>query len=634
MFKVEFLPTHRIVRAKKSETIFKVARKAGVHLNSSCNGVGTCGKCKVKVEKGKVQFEPLAFRLSEEEVKKGYVLACRSKILSDLVISVPLETRLLGEKVLEERGEEVIQKQFKKKELSPRVKKIYVEVDPPSLEDNVSDWQRVKRALKQELKNSISVSFDVLKSLPQVLRKENFRATATLFDREVVLIESGRKITGPFAAAVDLGTTTLVVEVVDLSNGEIIGHTSRYNPQMSYGEDVISRVIYAKEEKGLRKLQREVLKAVEDMVKKIVKENHLESNEISVFYFAGNTVMLHLFFGLNPSNIRMEPYVPVTNFSHWIRGKEVGFKTFSNSYIYALPCVASYLGADIVGGLLAAGMAKRGALRLFMDIGTNGEMVLGNGDWFIGCSCSAGPAFEGGGVKSGMRVAEGAIEEVKIDRETCEPEIVVVGDKPPIGICGSGLIDLMAELFYCGLIDRRGKFYPIKRRHLRIKEGESGFEYVVVHAGESGTGEDIVITEADIDNLMRAKAAVFAGLRILVEESGVSFDEVDEFYLAGSFGHYIDVEKAVSIGLLPDLPREKFKFLGNTSILGARLVSLYRENEGLVKELASKITYLELARNSKFMDEYVSGLFLPHTHLELFPSVRERKEHFEEKVKK
>jgi uncharacterized 2Fe-2S/4Fe-4S cluster protein (DUF4445 family) len=455
-----------------------------------------------------------------------------------------------------------------------------------------------------------------------------------LFDSEVILLEPGQKITGPFAVAVDLGTTTLVVEIVDLSNREVIGHSSRYNPQMTYGEDVISRIIYAKNEKSLKKLQREVVRAVEDMVKKVAKKNHVANDEINVFYVAGNTVMLHLFHGLSPSHIRMEPYVPVTNFSQWVRGDEIGFKAFSNAYVYALPCVASYLGADIVGGLLAAGMGKKGKLRLFMDIGTNGEMVLGNGDWFIGCSCSAGPAFEGGGVKHGMRVAEGAIEEVRIDPRTCEPELVTVGDKPPVGICGSGLIDLIAELFYCGLIDRRGRFHPTKRRHLRVKEGESGFEYVIVQASESGTGEEIVITEADIDNLMRAKAAVFAGLRILVEESGVSFDEVEEFYIAGSFGHYIDVEKAVSIGLLPDLPREKFKFLGNTSILGARLVSLYRGNEGLTKEIASRITYLELARNSKFMDEYVSALFLPHTHLELFPSIKEKKEHFEEKVKK
>ncbi len=634
MFKVEFLPTHRTFRAKKDETIFSVARRAGVHLNSSCNGVGTCGKCKVKVEKGEVQFKPLSFQLSPQERREGYVLACRSKILSDVVVFVPFETRLIGEKILEERGEELIIKHIERKEISPRVKKVYVEVDPPSLEDNVSDWQRLERALKQKLKTHVFANFSILKSLPFILRESSFKLTVTLFDNEVILLEPGQKITGPFAVAVDLGTTTLVVEVIDLSNAEVLGHSSRYNPQMAYGEDVISRIIYAKDEKSLKKLQREVVGAVEDMVKKVAKRNHVANDEINVFYVAGNTVMLHLFYGLSPSHIRMEPYVPVTNFSHWVRGDEIGFKAFSNAYIYALPCVASYLGADIVGGLLAAGMGKKGKLRLFMDIGTNGEMVLGNSDWFISCSCSAGPAFEGGGVKHGMRVAEGAIEEVRIDPRTCEPELVTVGDKPPVGICGSGLIGLIAELFYCGLIDRRGKFHPTKRRHLRVKEGESGFEYVVVHASESGTGEEIVIAEADIDNLVRAKAAVFAGLRILVEESGVSFDEIEEFYIAGSFGHYIDVEKAVSIGLLPDLPREKFKFLGNTSILGARLVSLYRENEELTKEIASRITYLELARNSKFMDEYVSALFLPHTHLELFPSIKEKRGDFEEKVRK
>ena len=632
MYKVEFLPTRRIIRAKRGDTILKIAREAGVHINSSCNGVGTCGKCKVKVEKGKVDFEPVSFRLPSEEVKEGYVLACCSKILSDIVVLIPPETRLIGDKVLEEKGEEAVQEHFSKEKLSPRLKKVYIEASPPSLEDNVSDWQRVERALRQKVKFRVRPDFEMLKKLPVVLRESDFKLTATLFNDKVVLLEPGERLTGPFGVAVDIGTTTLVVEVMSLKEGKVIGRSSRYNPQMAYGEDVISRIIYCQREKGLRRLQQEVVRAIEEMVRKIARDNHLADDEIQAFYIAGNTVMLHLFFGLDPSYIRQEPYVPVTNFSHWVRGKDVGFRTFSHAFVYALTCVASYLGADITGGLLAAGMNKKGPLRLFMDIGTNGEMVLGNGDWFLACSCSAGPAFEGGGVKHGMRVAEGAIEEVRIDSETCEPEIRTVGDKRPLGICGSGLIDLIAELFLCGLVDRRGKFHPAMRRHPRVKEGEAGFEYIVANAEESDTGEDIVITEADIDNLVRAKAAVFAGLRILTEEAGVSFDDVSEFYIAGSFGHYIDIEKAITIGLLPDLPREKFKFLGNTSLLGARLVALCKEDEKLTEELASKVTYLELSRSSRFMDEYVSGLFLPHTHLELFPSVKMKEKAGQERV--
>lgn len=632
MFKVEFLPNHRLVKAKKGSTIFEVARKAGVHLNSSCNGVGTCGKCRVQVKKGQVKFEPVSFHLPEEDLKKGFVLACQSQIQGDIVVFVPSETRLVGEKVLEEKGVEVVRQQVEKKGLSPRLRKVYLAVPPPSLEDNVSDWQRVGRALSQETNQLVKVDYGVMKTLPEVLRQGDFKFTATLFNNEVVLLEPGKKNTGPFAAAVDIGTTTLVVEVVDLTTGEILGSASRYNPQMVFGEDVISRIIYSRRENGLKQLQQKVLKAVEDMVKKVAHHNHLADDEISALYLAGNTVMLHLFLGLDPSNIRLEPYVPVTNFSHWLTGHEVGLRSFKHAFVYTLPCVASYLGADVVAGLLTAKMNEPGPLRLFMDIGTNGEMVLGNGDWFLACSCSAGPAFEGGGVKHGMRVAEGAIEEVKIDPETYQPELVTVGDKPPVGICGSGLIDLMAELLCCGLVDRRGKFYPAKRHHARLREGEGGFEYIVAGKEESGTGGDIVFTEADMDNLMRAKAAVFAGLRILTEEANVSFDDLEEFYIAGSFGHYIDVEKAIDIGLLPDLPLEKFKFLGNTSILGARLVVMHQEKEKEVEELASKVTYLELARSGRFMDEYVSGLFLPHTHLELFPSVKKKKICFQEKV--
>jgi len=631
--KVEFIPSSRKVTARKGETIFNIAREAGVHLNSSCNGLGTCGKCKVRVVEGEVAETLSSYALSEDLREKGYRLACQLKVLGDCKIFVPPETRLLGHEVLEERGETRLAEELKEKKINPRFRKIFLKLPPPSLEDNLSDWERVKREIKKNYpeKEVAPPFFITLKSLPFLLRQSKWEVTATLFLKGninfVTNLIAGKKAFGPFALVVDVGTTTLIVELVELSSGSVWGRESRYNPQIAYGEDVISRMVYGKKESGLKKLQREVIRAIEQMGKKLLEEASVKAEEVCGIYLAGNTIMLHLLSAVYPGYIQEEPYVPATNFGCWERGESLGFIFFEKSYVFLLPCVASFMGADVVAGLLASGFYKKGPLRLFIDVGTNGEIVLGNGDWFLGCSCSAGPAFEGGGVKHGTRVVPGAIEEVKIDPESFDLELVTVGDAPPVGICGSGLIDLLAELYLSGLIDRRGKFiFSHKTERLRKSNGDYEF---VIYKGENRT-KDITITESDIDNLMRAKAALFAGIKLLVETAEVSFKDIEKIYLAGGFGNFIDAHKAVIIGLLPDVPLEKIEFLGNTSLLGARLVAFNKEFEEMALEIASRVTYLELARSGKFMDEYVSALFLPHTHTELFPSVsqllkRERK---------
>lgn len=624
MPRLEFLPSGRKVSARKGKTIFQIAREAGIHLNTSCNGVGTCGKCKVKVIEGEVKELSSPYSLPKALREQGYRLACQTVVLSDCVVFIPPETRLLGSELLEERGEVHLTAAIDKAGIKPRFRRIYLSLPEPSFEDNLSDWQRIEREAKRMWpERKFLPTYQVLPKIPSVLREANWKVTADFFDRDDALLltnlEKGKKSFGPFGLVVDVGTTTLVAELVELSTGSVWGKTSRYNPQITYGEDVISRVIYARQEHGLSQLQREVVKAIEHMGEKLVEESNIMPDDVCGTYLSGNTIMLHLLAGIDPSPIREEPYVPPANFGWWENASNFGFHLFEKSLVYFLPCVASFLGADIVAGLLAAGFDKPGPVRLFIDIGTNGEMVLGNGDWFLACSCSAGPAFEGGGAKHGTRVIPGAIEEVKIDKETCEVEVVTIGDMPPKGICGSGLIDLLAELYLCGIIDRRGKFdFTCKSDRLRKSNGDYEF---VVYKGEDRS-KDITITEADIDNLMRAKAAFFAGIRLLIQESHISFENIDKLYIAGVFGRYLDVEKAVTIGLLPDIPSEKkIEFLGNTSLLGARMVALSRDFEEKAKEIASKITYLELARSSRFMDEYVSALFLPHTHLDLFASV-------------
>ncbi len=622
MPKIEFVPSNRKVTARKGETLLNIAREAGVHLNSSCNGVGTCGKCKVRVIEGEVVENPSSYQLAPELKEKNYHLACQLKVMGNCKIFVPPETRLLDDALLEEKGEIYLAQELNKSERNPRFKKAFLSLPKPSLEDNLSDWERIEREIKKLYGKPVLPFYSVIKEAPFLLRQNDWQVTATLFDAKdkffVSNLASGKKTFGPFGLVVDVGTTTLMAELIELSSGEVWGRSSRYNPQIAFGEDVISRIVYGKKASGLNKLQREVIRAIEQMGKKLMEEASVSVEEISGLYIAGNTIMLHLLSGIYPGFIQEEPYVPATNFGYWEKGESLGFRLFEKAYVFLLPCVASFMGADIVAGLLAAGFYKKGPLRLFIDIGTNGEIVLGTGDWLLGCSCSAGPAFEGGGVKHGTRVVPGAIEEVKIDSETCDVEFVTVGDTAPSGICGSGLIDLMAELFLAGLIDRRGKFvFTCKSKRLRKSNGD--YEFVIYKGEESS--KDITITESDIDNLMRAKAALFAGIKILVETAEVNLKDIEKLYIAGAFGHYIDAQKAMIIGLLPDMPLEKIEFLGNTSLLGARLVALSQEFEEKALEVASRVTYLELARSGRFMDEYVSALFLPHTHAELFPSV-------------
>ncbi|MCK4778215.1 MAG: DUF4445 domain-containing protein, partial [Actinomycetia bacterium] len=337
---------------------------------------------------------------------------------------------------------------------------------------------------------------------------------------------------------------------------------------------------------------------------------------------AGNTIMLHLLAGINPKYIREAPYIPATNFGDWWKGKDFSLETAEAS-VYLMPCVASYMGGDITAGLISTGIFESEDMSLFIDIGTNGEIVFGNKEWLISCSCSAGPAFEGGGIQFGMRASRGAIEQVRINKETGEPMILTVGQSKPVGICGSGLIDLLAELFLSGIIDQKGKFNQNKSTE-RIRKGEHGNEYVLVWSKDSKINKDIIITEVDIDNLIRAKAAVFAGITILLESVNISFEAIKKIIIGGSFGNFLEVEKAVTIGLLPDIPPEKYYFVGNSSLHGAYLTALSKDMLKKSIEVARKMTYLELSENSKFMDRYVSAMFLPHTDLNLFPSIKQQ----------
>jgi uncharacterized 2Fe-2S/4Fe-4S cluster protein (DUF4445 family) len=390
-----------------------------------------------------------------------------------------------------------------------------------------------------------------------------------------------------------------------------------YNSQMRYGDDVITRIVHATEGGGLADLRNAAVSDINDLLQPVCERHGVDRDDIDSVVISGNTTMEQLFWGLDPASIREEPYVPTLNFFPRWRAGTAGIKVNRRAPVYTLPCVGSYVGGDIVAGIVASRMHTMPEISLFMDIGTNGEIAIGNNEWLITAACSMGPCFEGSGIRHGMRATEGAIESVRIDAVSFEPLLGVIGNGSPAGICGSGMIDAISELFFSGVIDQKGKFVKDLKTD-RIKVGDEGPEFVF-HRGKL---KDIVLSEVDIENVVRAKAALYAGVSLLLREVGLTLDVVEKVYIAGGFGNYLDVRKAIMIGMLPDMPVEKFSFIGNTSITGAYLCLLSGKMRGEAEEIAKKMTYMELSVSRGFMDEYMSAMFLPHTDMDLFPTVK------------
>ncbi len=626
---VVFEPSGRSVEVEAGTLIADAASRAGLEMPLPCGGQGRCGRCKVLVKHGPVK-QPHTAYLSPEELEQGYVQACQATIQGDVVVFIPPKAKIKRVVSVERAPEEVVLPVRCDWRREPTVRKLFLDIEPPSLADQTSDFERLKRELFKQhgIQDEVSVSLPLLRKMASTLRQADWKVTAVL-DMGMVdhaplrLIDllPGDQTGSSFGVAVDIGTTTNVVYLVDLLSGKVVDIASAYNGQTACGEDIISRIIYSEKRKeGLQHLQSLVVKTINSLLMELSHRNGVDLEEIYRMTVAGNETMIHLFLGLPPKFIRYEPYIPTMTHPLPVTAEEIGVKINPQATIDCLPGVGAYVGADITAGVLSSGLFATDKLTVFMDIGTNGEIVLGNADWLISCACSAGPAFEGFGVEDGMMATTGAIEEVWINSNTFEPTYDTIGDAPPKGICGSGLISLLAEMFITGVIDKAGKI-NLSLDTPRVRRGRHGPEYVVAWAGETERGKDIVITEVDIANLMRAKAAVRAGVTVLARRVGVSLAEVEQVLIGGAFGKHINVEKAIQIGLLPDMPWDRFKFLGNTSILGAYTALLCRDMRRKVYEIAEKMTYLELSADNTFFDEFNAALFLPHTDLSQYPSV-------------
>jgi len=423
--------------------------------------------------------------------------------------------------------------------------------------------------------------------------------------------------------AFDIGTTGVRGQLLDLNRGKIRASHIDYNGQICYGADIITRIAYCQKSGGLKRLQRKIVATINGIIKELLAQTKVDVSHIDHMVVAGNTTMLQILLGLEPKYLRLAPYTPVANFMPQVKARDLGIKLEEHVYLHSLPSVASYVGADIVSGILGAGVYQRKKLTFYIDIGTNGEIVIGNSDWMVTASCSAGPAFEGGGVKYGMIATDGAIEEFDINPSNFEPVIGTIGGVKPKGICGSGLINIVAGLLEAGVVSQNGKFNTDLSTK-RIREGSDGYEYVLSWAAETQIDKDIVITEVDIDNLIRAKAAMYAGCQTLAKSVGLTCDKLEQVIIAGAFGKHIDVDKAITIGLFPDIPRDRFIFIGNGSLLGARLVSFSTDMLDDATRVAGMMTNFELSENTDFMNNYIAALFLPHTHAGEFPSVKEK----------
>ncbi len=637
MVKIKFIPYNREIEVPKGENLLEAVRKAGIFMDTPCNGSGACGKCKVKKINGNIVSKNSRY-ITEEEEKDGYILACQSIIEADSTVEVP-ETEsssMHGMKIEDFSGnrEKDIFQSSKKRMLESGmkfgtyVKKEYLEMDPPTLDDNISDFERLKRHIRKQLNySSVFCRLPILRKIPKLLRKANFKITITHIPRgnektTIINVEEGDKTRELYGAAVDIGTTSVAACLVNLYNGELMARASSGNAQIKYGADVINRIIYSTKGSGLQELNYAVIQeTINPLLDKMYRDSGISRDQVVSFVAAGNTTMSHLFLGVYPNFLRMEPYIPAFVKTPFIKASELDIEVNPETFIYLVPCVASYVGGDISSGVLSSGMWNSEENVLFIDLGTNGEIVFGNSEYLMTCACSAGPAFEGGEISCGMRASGGAVEKVSIDGNY-EPTLGVIGNEKPLGICGSGIIDLICEMMFAGIIDRKGKIVKgLDTNRIRFDEHGIG-EYILAFKDQYNLERDIGITEVDIDSFIRAKAAIYSGITTLLNNLSMDFTDIDRIYIAGGIGNSLNIDNAVKIGMLPDIDQSKIHYIGNSSLMGCYLTLMSEDARHKLEQIANSMTYVELSVEPKYMDEFVSACFLPHTDIDKFPTVK------------
>ena len=621
--------------AAPGETLLETARAANVAIDAPCSGNGSCGKCRVKLLEGSVEGLQTS-HITDEDYAAGWRLSCASKVTSDVTVLVPdiasaYQSRMKTADL--STGEEIaiftrLEEDLKAAGVAFSNDFVETEVvmEEPTLEDTMPDTERLTLALQDALGcQEVRLSYPVVHKLAAVLRQSGFRVTAagTLHDG-VMQVMDLRPFDAPqpmCGLAIDIGTTTVSAVLMDLKTGKLLAKGSGGNGQIRYGADVINRIVEQGRPGGVERLQKAIVEeTLQPLTRALCRSAGVEAERILRCCVASNTTMNHLLLGVDADPVRMEPYIPT--FFHWdgLKASDIRLIANPDARVVLAPNIGSYVGGDITAGTLTSRIWDKDEFSLFIDLGTNGEIVFGNRDFMMSCACSAGPAFEGGDISCGMRATDGAVEAVSIDRETLEPVLSIVG-KPgqkPVGICGSGIIDVIAELYRTSAISAKGHFVRENRRILRDEHGMG--RYVLAFGSESDTGREIAITEVDIECFIRAKGAIFSAIHIMLSSLDMDVSVLEHIYVAGGIGSGINMDNAVRIGMFPDVDRELFTYIGNSSLAGAYALTLSTAAEEKVQQLASNMTYLELSTEPRYMEEFVAACFLPHTNRELFPS--------------
>jgi uncharacterized 2Fe-2S/4Fe-4S cluster protein (DUF4445 family) len=633
---VVFQPSGARGQVEDGATVLEAARELGAGVESICGGKGVCGKCKIRIEEGyfpkyritsKIASTTTKKRANEKflnrtQIRRGYRLACQTSIHGDIVVFVPEESR---------KGQQVVRKEATAREikLRPAVKKYCVALKPATLHDPLGDFERLKKELdkKREWKD-LTIDYPVLLRLQNTIRAGNWKVTVSVWkDSEIIDIQAGR-VDKAYGLAVDIGTTTLAGYLCDLTTGEVVATDAMMNPQVAYGEDIMSRINYAvKGKNGLKQLHQTVIKGLNDIIGNAARKAGIKRTDIIDMAVVGNTCMHHLFLNIDPRYLGKAPFPPAVHHSLDIKARDLGLRIGDGAYVHVLPNEAGFVGADNVGVLIAEEPYKQDEMLLIIDIGTNGELLLGNRKRLLSTSCATGPAFEGAEIRHGMRAAAGAIEKLKIDSGTKEVRFKVVGDEHwntevgnigARGICGSGIFDVTAQMFRAGIIDKSGRFNTrIKSPRARVLDGEP--EFVIAWAKETAINHDIVICQKDIRAIQLAKGAMYSGASLMMNRLGIN--KIDKVVLAGAFGSYIDKESAAVIGLFPDCDLKNVRAVGNAAGDGARIALLNTDKRKEANVMARQVEYVELTIEPNFNKTFMQSLIFPH-QVDKFPHLK------------
>jgi uncharacterized 2Fe-2S/4Fe-4S cluster protein (DUF4445 family) len=615
---VVFEPDGVKSKSGKGTTILCTLTKAGLNIRSECGGRGVCGKCKIIVQDA-LGFSAVTCaereRLSASELKSGFRLACACSVFEDAKIFIPEESRVVTRKILIEGTERPVK-------VKPAIRKLYLKMPKPSLSDIRSDVQRLKDSLKDIYRIEIAeIDNILLKKLPRILRNADWKITVTIWDeKEIISVEPGNAVKKSYGVAIDIGTSKIICYLSELTSGELVGTGSLENSQVIYGEDVISRIAYAsKSDASLRKLQKLVIDDVNTVVLEACQKSRLSLQNVYEMTVVGNTAMNHIFLGIQTEYLGLSPYVLTISSPINVKARDLSIKMNSSANVHVLPAIAGFVGADAVADIVSTGIYESDKLSMIVDIGTNTEIVLGDKHEILACSCASGPAFEGAHMKSGMKAVTGAIERLQVNPENYEVSYQTIGNVKPMGLCGSAIIDAVANLLKCKVIDMDGRFTdaPLTSR-LKTTDATKSFIFV---SREEGATRDIMIVQKDIREVQLAKAAIYTGCHILMKRRNIKPTDIRKFYVAGAFGKYIDLENAKLIGMLPDIRTKLMTFVGNAAGAGARMALVSKIQRQTAASVSRKVEYVELALDPDFQREFVLATSFPHRDLDRFPSV-------------